>query len=78
MEFSERQLEALLELHSRREISEPVRRAIRDHNNGGWNQTEAARRNKVRANTVSEAMKKLKRAHAIILRGYTNYLPEEN
>ncbi|EKO3439434.1 hypothetical protein NTE19_003326 [Vibrio fluvialis] len=61
-----------------REISESVRKAIRDHNNGGWTQAEAARRYRVRPNTVSEAMKKLKRAHAIILKGYTNYLPEEN
>lgn len=77
MDFSERQLEALLALHSKREIGEPVRQAIRDHNNGGWNQAEAARRNRVRPNTLSEALRKLRRAHAIILKGYTNYLPHD-
>lgn len=74
--FSEKQLEALLALHSEREISKPVRRAVRLHNNGGWSQSGAGRVADVRAASVSEAFRKLKRAHEIIMSGYSNYIDD--
>lgn len=77
MEFSEKQLEALMSLCNQRELGDPVRDALRLYNNGGWSQAFSARRCGVRENTLSAALVRLRRSHKIIMEGYGNYILDE-
>lgn len=74
MEFSERQLEALFKLQSKREMSEDVKAAVRLRNNGGHTISSASIRAGVREQTLCNAMTRLKRQHAVIMEGYTNLI----
>ncbi len=69
---SEKQLEALFKLHSKRELSDKMRVAVRHHNNGGWNYVMSAAKAGVSEDATRLAVKRLKRAHAIIIEGYAS------
>ena len=71
---SERQLETLFRLHSKRELSDKMREAIRHHNNRGWNFVLSAAHAGVSEDATRRAVKRLKRAHNNILAGYASLL----
>ncbi len=72
--FSEKQLEGLFNIYSERELSQPVREAVRMHVNNAWSVSSAARKHKVRRQTVSDALARLEATHKIIMKAYANMI----